>query len=417
MLWLVSAAVRAVPERIMLDLPADGPDQPVLAAAARLPMLIGRPAGQLALYARHGDRLEVVPFQIDPRDAEGRYIYETQGHEQIAAEDECVFMFGDLGPRPPAGDLLAASALAEIEVRTPGATPPRYAYLIAQPAPAARDYVQHRSATHAVETATYRVAFAPERPMQIVSLHWAAPSGYGTDLVDVMKLRHAGRFLGSEFTRSEADYRSRLVGVRDGPVRVLRRTLNHVHVFGPFRSPAVTVDFIAYARAFTAQVSVELPFRIGWLFDDLSARLTLDGSAAPGLPQHTLHTGTDRHGLPINGQWTSAKADFQTQAAGRFVLTSAAGAIAAGVLLEPDSPLTAQPFFADDLAAPDPPEQEIGQFGNLGFLINGWEKIDKRLHRMNFYVLMLPAADAEEGLTAAATWQAGLLKSRPSPPP
>ncbi|MBK7977265.1 MAG: hypothetical protein IPK07_29725 [Deltaproteobacteria bacterium] len=121
----------------------------VLRAGVALPGWLGSEIGSIRAYALVNGKLQPVPFQVDERAADGRYLYpdgirndavEIDG--KLTAEDELVLLASDAGARPPDGTLVPGAAdtqLVAIEdpapPRPPAITPPPPA----PPAPAPGD--------------------------------------------------------------------------------------------------------------------------------------------------------------------------------------------------------------------------------------------------------------------------------------
>jgi len=71
-----------------------------------VPSLIGAGVGDLHLYAYGRSGFRAVPFQVDKRDSEGRYIFPDETRRdplrdgtRLDANDELVFMIRDAGDR------------------------------------------------------------------------------------------------------------------------------------------------------------------------------------------------------------------------------------------------------------------------------------------------------------------------------
>ncbi len=73
-------------------------EDPVVLSTAALPQLAGIPISDLKLYTFDGVGWNPIPFQIDERDADGKYVVEDG---LVDDNDELVFMAGDVGHEAP----------------------------------------------------------------------------------------------------------------------------------------------------------------------------------------------------------------------------------------------------------------------------------------------------------------------------
>ncbi len=386
---------------------------PVILKGGNLSPLIGAPVGKIFIYAVHGGRLKPIPFQIDRRDRKGKFripltekAREKEGRSSIDENDECVFMAGDVGRKMGIVPVdLRGSPAVEIEITDPktGRKGWVYAFVVydGMPERALRDYISYDFKQDAVATDTYRIVFSKKVPFLVSTLAWkqAGSGRYGSNLADVMKVRHRGKlFHKFDFLRTEDDYTSKVVAVKDGPIRVIRRTANRVRILWNLRTPSIYVDYICYRNAFNMDTLVDIPFRIGWFFSDVETLMTMDGNDAPAAPRRTVYSRSAPEGLIINGMMSDAKNAFNASGDTAFVISSSDGLIVIGMDIEKDFPIQYRAYLMYDKSVPDPPENIPGQFGNLGFLTTNWEALDTSLHHMIFSVFLVRNMTPEQGL-------------------
>src|SRR5262245_18555964 len=103
---LALAATTAVPLRIrgtVMPLAAVRPYAPGGVQTGHLPPLPDRDPAHYRLYVMRGTRLVPIPFQVDARDGQGRYVFDQMlggvGGAFDDDDDELVFMAKDTGPR------------------------------------------------------------------------------------------------------------------------------------------------------------------------------------------------------------------------------------------------------------------------------------------------------------------------------
>ncbi len=386
---------------------------PVILKGESLSPLLGVPVGKIFIYTVHEGRLKPVPFQIDRRDRKGEFQIpltekerKKEGRALFDENDECVFMTGDVGRKMEAmpGDF-QGSPVVEIEITDPRADRKGWVYAFVVhdgiPERTPRDYISYDLEHDAIETDTYRIAFSKKVPFLVSTLTWKrAESGrYSPNLADVMKVRHRGKlFHKFDFLRTQDDYTSKVVAVKDGPVRVIRRTANRVRILWNLRTPSIFVDYICYRNAFNMDTLVDIPFRIGWFFSDVETLMTMDGNDDPAVPRRKVYSRSTQEGFSINGMMSNAKNVFNASGETAFVVASSDGLIVIGMDIEKDFPIQYRAYLMDDKVVPDPPENIPGQFGNLGFLTTNWEALDTSLHHMIFSVYMVRNMTPKEGL-------------------
>ncbi len=410
-LWpLSSVAAPVVASELHLRYPVSSRYYPVILRGAQLAPLLGVARDRIAAYVWRDNRFTAIPFQIDRRDARGQLLLDAAMPASLArnarfiARDECVFMVGDLGERGtiPVAQLRPVKIVA-VELRDPGSTQSAWVYLLVLPAPAhvPGAYVRYRPDSDALESDTYRLAFSRQLPMLADSVQWFDPAqgAYGNNVIDVMKIRHTGRFLGGfTFHRGVEDYRSTLVGTRVGPVRVIRRTENSIRVFLGLRSPTITVDYIGYAQAILADIRLDVPFRNDWFFSDLESVTTWDGRDGPDYPAGRVYSHSVPGGFPIDGHMSAAKWRFNASDDGAFALVNKYGTLLVTMDLPAGEPIRRHVYIMDDRTALDPPENVPGQFGNIGFRMTGWEKLARGTHHLTYRAMLVRDVTVSQGL-------------------
>ncbi len=400
-----------VVERTTVIYPLSSPYYPVVLTGADVPPLLGRPIKVLGLYALDAGELIPIPFQIDRRDETGVYQIPA-GDAARAAEadavldrnDEWVFMASDVGEKTARmPDRLGASAGVEIELRDPHTGRRAWVYGLVfeerPPQTTPTDYVVYDRASDAVESETIRIGYSRERPFLIDTILWkeAETRRYARNFTDTMKIRHRGKLLRAvPFERTERDYTSQVTAVKDGPVRVIRTTSNRVRVLWRLKTPSIHIDFVHYANAFFMDTRLDLPFKPGLFFSDVETVMSLDGRPDPRLPVTQVFTQSLREGVAINGTMSDQKKLLNFSADNALVLANTFGKILVALEVERGSPIRARPYLMDDVAVADPPENIPGQFGNVGFLSTGWERLDTAEHHLLVSVYMIRTITVDE---------------------
>lgn len=384
--------------QIALQYAISSPHYPVVLRGADLPALLGLPRGAIQAQAVRQGQLVEIPVQIDARDRKGDFQIESDPKRQLRQRtqgfdenDECVFMAADAGEQL-AVEVAAGNGLVELQLTDPHSGERRWVYFHEAKSTASRDYVRYDADNDVIETHRYRIGFARQQPFLLDQLRWmsAGAETWSPDYADTMKVRHSGKFLHQlEFVRNHKDYRSRLVAVKDGPVRVIRRTHNRVRIFWMIKTPVIEIDYLAYRDGFYMDTVLDMPFRIGALFSDVETYMSLDGRPAAGAIKSRIHSSSFAKGVAVDGTMSEQETAFNASGDQDFMLSTPHGDLVAALELEPDFPVRYQVHLQDNAEQADPPEQLPGLHGNVGFLTSNWEQLDTERHHMLFRVFFL----------------------------
>jgi hypothetical protein len=373
----------------------------VIVSGRQLPALLGSSVQQLSLFRWDGSALTPITFQIDRKDAQDRYILDSgqsleTGNDASAGlddNDELSFSSTDAGAR-----LLDLETpkdprrLTEIEL--PGGAGWVYAGVSVKQPRSEEEYLNYDARRDEITARAFKLRFDPQLPFLITSFQWQLREhgGWSEDMVDTMKIRHRGRFLDVfPFERTQGDYTSRLVAVKAGPLRVIRRTENHVRMLWSLQSPAVQVEYVVTPRCFIMDTLIDLPFEVGLFFSDVETLTTVDWRAVPDPSRLSVQAPGSPAPLQIDGHMSPRKNAFNEMQGTEFTVSHPLGAMTAYLSLPADAPIKAWLYLRDAQNEPDPPEHERGQFGNVGFRTRGWEQLDAGLQRLRFHVCLSPA--------------------------
>jgi hypothetical protein len=193
------------------------------------------------------------------------------------------------------------------------------------------------------------------------------------------------------FRRNEDDVTEEVLGYKDGPIRVVRRSRIGIEIGWGLPAPSIINEDYFYADYAEAPVHISLPFSLAYVFGDLDVRLYLDflkldgfRVVAEGLPSGTRIVGsppTDRapqdeprtHWFLLEGR--SVKFFHRL----RF-----------GPTLDR---LECRLFYVDDPARPDPPEAVPGSVPGIGYRLTDWSSVRRGRHEiwMDTYIVDGPA--------------------------
>ncbi len=246
---------------------------PVVVIVAKLGDLPDQDTTRFRLYAvRSGASLEPIPYQFDARGDDGELVLDGSHEERFVLDgnDELVFMAKDTGARVDPSVLpLGSDAALEIEVIDPLDGGRGFAYLVhfdaVAPPASTTFYATFDPATNEVRARFYAVRYPPGRSyftgMQILP----EAGGSGKNIVDRMKVRIEATFSFLLTTWSprftEDDFSVRIDGVKNGPVRAVRRVRQSLDLgrFFP-EMPGGTVYTYYYFSSFATPSTFSLPW-------------------------------------------------------------------------------------------------------------------------------------------------------------
>ncbi|VAW80025.1 hypothetical protein MNBD_GAMMA14-244 [hydrothermal vent metagenome] len=375
------------------------PDSLVVMPAEKLPALLGKPVNQITLLNYRDQQLLPITIQIDPRDDEGRFLLDDTNLSAnpthlLGPKDEIVFRLADRASRFVPGDM-KETPLVEIQVNDSksGQTGWVYTGLSGSAANVPVDKaVDYTAAEDSIETNVYKVGFSGRYPFLIDTFQWKlAANTWSPNVLDAMKIRHRGNMFGFiSFRRTSNDYSSRLTRVKEGPLRVIRRTENRIRILWKLKTPALYVDYVMMPDSFVMDTIVDIPFNLGLFFSDVETLTTVDWRKGPALPELTIRSPGTRGSLVVDGTMSEEKSRFNTLNDTRLSVYSAYGAVHLTLDIPEDFAIQPWLYLSDRMGVADRPENQPGQFGNVGYRTTGWENIDTEVHHLKFTTCVTP---------------------------
>jgi hypothetical protein len=247
------------------------PHDPVVIRTAALTQIVDRDPTRYRLYVASPGRPVPIPFQVDARDAQGRYIFDETPSGAVGApfddDDELVFMAKDTGPRIASECLPGGSPPSEIEVRDPVTGARGYAYFVRDPGgpqPTETPYVAFDVARSEVRATYYRLQYPPGRNFFTRLQVTDAAGGHGDTLIDRMSLRINPTFslLSMRWSPelTEESFITTIDGVRNGPVRAIVRARQSLDLGRVLPDPpAGTMNTVYYFSSFATPSTFEVP--------------------------------------------------------------------------------------------------------------------------------------------------------------
>lgn len=340
-----------------------------------------------------------IPFQVDERDAEGRWVLD-QGPEVnpddqpgvVDANDALLFMAADSGERVARATLLGGSPVAEISIYDPLANATRWAYLVAYPTAAPRAataYVGYDPTTDRVRGGRVMLGFTKGVPGYLAIVDGdAAPE---VNLLDRFKVRASATLLWGllRFSRSEDDLSTQFVGWKQGPIRVIRRQRQWIRLGWGIRSPTFGSYTYFYRDFAELPVGLFLNFPPTYFFGDIDVRVILDfrdlrgwSLTVPSLPAP----------IPIDGTMTAQKEALNHLPDTWFALHGPRITLLQTMTVSPSLASVRRRLFyrEGDSASPEPSEAVAGAEPGFGYQLDRWEHVGAGAHQLESVSYALP---------------------------
>ena len=347
--------------------------------------LLGRPISSLRAYAMAASGLAPIPLQIDERNAKGQLVFpfgpkagKDEDGGRLDANDEIVFMARDAGdPADKTSFPAGWQAAVSLEITDPVDGGKAWVYLLAfdnPPPPAAADYVRYDPANNMIYATNYTMGFDKKAPIGIGYLALTPQGGGdGKNYVDRLKIRFTANMFGGrlKFERNEEEFTCKVVAWIDGPVRVIRHTQNRVLVLLNIPSPSAMLDNVYYANQFEFPTEVSVPFDPRTVISD--PRFTVTTDALCGFPGGTYRNEKNPRPVTIDGVMSPEEKALDRSPYKWMVATMMPpyrGAWLNRVAFDKRFGVSPNLFYLDDRNAADPPENDPGQCGNVGYTID-----------------------------------------------
>ncbi len=255
---------------------------PIIIKGDLLPSLHGLRIENFRLFAHDGNGFIVIPFQIDERDAEGAFVYsegEVAGTDVDKGlfdyNDELVFMAQDSGGQVEKTEWTKkGNKGAEILITDPlDVANQGWAYLVYfsenPPSVSEKDYVTYLPEQEEIHSAYYTIGYSQGAPLYNDLSYTKQAGGSGEDFLDRIKIRISVKTLLNLFSifKTEEDMRAKVIGWKDGPVRVLRNTQNFLRIFFNLAEPSILSVSEYYSRVMYTPVRLTIPFNLKWVFN------------------------------------------------------------------------------------------------------------------------------------------------------
>ncbi len=360
--------------------------------------MINHPIPDFRLFVYNGSTIEAIPFQIDERDVDGKYLVEEgpqgcKGDGAFNLQDELVFMARDvgtnLGPKTPSVcEQAVIISLVDINRHITGYV---LLALCENPPPlSSKDYVQIDINNRTIRALSYGFGWR-EAPVYYYDY---LTIGGGNDLLDRIKVRCSIGKWGMTYTFSEEDFHTSFVGYTDGPVRVVWRSENYwsLGAFGRIPSPQ---SICFYPDYIVDRNDLDMTINPAVLGLDFNLKIGHDMALAnPGDAKLCANILPDC--LPISEDvarlfGSMGKGEIQW---GGIALPG--GAMITRLVKDPRLMAPVKYVFEYDPSHEDPEEYIKGSSPMLGFEFAEWKDVKPEVYDLTLYHFIWDEYSADE---------------------
>ncbi|OGP55606.1 MAG: hypothetical protein A2V67_18625 [Deltaproteobacteria bacterium RBG_13_61_14] len=371
----------------------------VLFTGDQVPTLLGAEARDLHLYACGRAGFRAIPFQVDKRDQEGRYVFPNEklrdplrDGTRLDANDELVFMAKDAGgPCPPEPVYVEAATRGGVamELRDPLDDGRAWVYLFDQPGaepPQTEDYVRHRIENNKelISSDQYEIG----QQLGVTYYDWLRirkpDGGFSPDVLNRTKVGLRARLLnvGIPINVPEKDMKSVTLGVIDGPVRVIRDELDLVKIKALGLDWETEAFYTYYGNGHISPMEANIPVNLHKLFLDINFYWAMDLNEA--IMGSTFRNQANPRGVVLDGK---SHADLDKKGDTSFLTVSGpqGGMVDALVFDQTLSRLLVRTTLVrEELANPDSPEEHPGQL-LVGYWVKSAGNMPKGVYHWQLY--------------------------------
>ena len=358
----------------------------VLLLGKQVPRFLGQRIPEIRLMVWRLGRWHSVPFQIDEKGEDGKYLYpygarndEDELDGRLDGQDEIVFMARDAASRVSPSEWPAGHADAEeIEVTDPlnGETGWFYLFSFPKPPPLSSvDLIRYdpdydRFYSRYYEVGYSRVPYKQKAVMEYYSVPEVS-GGNGVNWFDSAKIWVRIKLFFSlvKIVIHSSDFTSEVPAYIDGPIRVIVKKRTAIKIGMGLRTPNVDADLVYYPYFFTSALVIALPFDPSILTSSLclSAGTDLDHNAMGML----FWNSENLEPVLVDGRMSPQEKALDLGADQWRVISGHQGKYLAKAVYAGNFKLSNikidEGQYIDDYTHREPPENEPGIFGSYNW--------------------------------------------------
>lgn len=373
---------------------------PAVLNGAALKPLLGVSVTQLSAFrCNEAGRLTPLTFQVDEINAAGRYvpnfgsgIARDDSPGIIDENDEIVTMLRDWGTDCPAALLSSVrGTVVRSEIRVHYLDAPAVMYfLIAERGLAPDEFlVRYDPASDRVTSSSLTLAWDLAHPAILNEMKTRDLRGRETEnILDRLKFRFQAKTIGNllTLTVTENDIEARLLGVRAGPVRVVRE-LRTVATPVPGFPIEAAITCLHYDRMLVVTGLYDFPKMAAMFTASMDMTVTMDFQSLKGL---TVSTQQVPKGTVVDGKMLDSDRSL-SMGSEPWYMANGLGLNLIGVVeVDPEMRGQSSALFIDSETAPRPPERVPGGLPELGYQFLGWENLKARKYIVRGLAIALP---------------------------
>ncbi len=352
----------------------------------------GKKSRLLSLFTVKNNKILSIPYQIDRKNKDGTYSLKRV--KIIGQRDEIVFQVEDANDR---NDNLVRSkfpgkCIMRVKV-TEGKETGWIYFIYPLPNTNTESYVRYKrkNNTEFISTPYYQTSYQNESIFFHTYKVTPKAGGNLVNIIDTMKLRFVIKtFFGIKFERTEKDLTYKVIGVKVGPIRIIRKTSSQLKVFLGLKSPAILVDNY-YTKYFLETPSyLTVPFKLSYVASNAYYRQTISYTSA--ILGDKLYCNGCRKPLLFNGHISPYEKATKVEPLTWSALIGPTGNILYLAKWSKDLPVTKNLYFFDDSEASDPLEHLKGIY-EFGYLIGDVLKLRPKKYEFSLSIFALPKWD------------------------
>lgn len=377
---------------------------PIVVSGRYLGNLFGVSLENMGLFASAGGRFLPIPYQVDEHDAKGNLIFSNgkkAGRDNDPAfdiNDELVFMVSDCGDRvSPENFSEEVEKAVELTVTDPVNGQKGWVYAVAykdSPKRSPVDYVRYDNSTNVIYARNYTMGFSKSAPIAIGHLAMTkAGGGRGDNQADRLKIRFSAKVMGLLIEKDEEGFSSEVVAWIDGPVRVVRRTKNRQTLFWKIPTPSAYLDNIYYANVFEFPTRVDLPFDVKTFLSNPKFRVSTDTLCS--VSGRIYMNEKNPNPVSIDGKMSDAEKKMDKSPYSWMIIAQPGEGSWMNRLLydKKSTPAVPKLYYMDDASSLDPPEEDPGQCGEVGYTLENLIEVSKGVLRLTSVMYNIPKFD------------------------
>jgi len=248
--------------------------EPVEVSGHALSSMMGTTTENIRVYASRNNNLLPIPFQIDQKNAAGDWVWTTipdsgkrqdvplsrgsaftaddqdpRGVSVFDSNDVLVFMARDVGNRHTPARNKSGTVMVELEIADPQTGAKGWVYVVHYtsnpPVFEKQRYVTYQETARRVVAPDYELTYSPEHSVMLDDL-----KVFGVSILERSRISGKVKAGMGPFTKT-MKFDERAIdgydaGYINGPIRVIKRSVDHVKIGAGMKSPDVNCDHYYY---------------------------------------------------------------------------------------------------------------------------------------------------------------------------